>query len=787
MHCFTGLLLFLWCSTSLFGQINKGRKLLETANYQAALEAFENDIEKTTSKPISLYEIACIYYNKKYDNYNIDKAYLFTNRSLQEFEALSSAHKRRVQKQGINAPELKKLQQDIVRKAFQQARKENTIGALEHVVKTYTTANQQQLEKAFQQRNLLVVQQAKKSNTFAQYKKVWEVYRSNMTRYNPKEIQQVERCLLESYIQEKGWALYPRFEELYPENIYVLSQDAAYDYLKIRRSSNLKTFQDFIESYPRSPFTKFAKDNLLELTILSANLSDYDAFVRAYPQHESIDRLWQRFYELYAPKKQSSTILAFSEAYPSFPFQDQIKKDLKEAQLRLEEPLFLQILAQKDVVLAMSFVQEFPNSTYIPKLEEAFYEAIQKRPLLRGSKYFITRYPNSLHYDAVLELYYKEYVKDGELGTLNQFMMEHPEYKNLAQQEQDLKVAEQGAQLDLSKMPTNATKPLYEAYVLAAAPKERAFIALQRLLEPSIRQKRWSKAQGILAQFEGAFKEAPYKIQQLKSLLISPVPHQLLAPIPATPSPLERVVDVQQQQLIFAQAGALYQTTKENKEWTAPILLPLINEGIQGECWTTSKNGKELVYSEKGDLYYRFLKEGQLSTPVALPEAVNSKKQELDVELTTDGSALLYSSESNRVLDWKTGMVVANFHGTARSNSDLFVVLKNEQGQWQQPINLGDQINSPFAERYPFLHPDGKTLYFSSEGHGGLGGLDIYYSRRLDDTWQNWSEPVNMGTAINSADDEESSAVSQDFKDIYFSRQEEDGRQIYYYHSSSSK
>lgn len=132
-------------------------------------------------------------------------------------------------------------------------------------------------------------------------------------------------------------------------------------------------------------------------------------------------------------------------------------------------------------------------------------------------------------------------------------------------------------------------------------------------------------------------------------------------------------------------------------------------------------------------------------------------------------------------------MVAANFHGTARSNSDLFVVLKNEQGQWQQPINLGDQINSPFAERYPFLHPDGKTLYFSSEGHGGLGGLDIYYSRRLDDTWQNWSEPVNMGTAINSADDEESSAVSQDFKDIYFSRQEEDGRQIYYYHSSSSK
>ncbi|MGH1337897.1 MAG: hypothetical protein ACRBFS_17380 [Aureispira sp.] len=787
MHFFTGLLFFLWYSTSLYGQINKGRKLLETANYEAALEAFENDIEKTTSKPISLYEIARIYYNKKYDNYNLDKAYLFTNRSLQEFEALSSSHKRRVQKKGISTPELSKLQQDIVRTALQYAQKENTIEELEHFVKYYTTSNQQQLEKAYQQRNFLVVEQAEKSNKFAQYKIAWEQYRQNMARYNPEEIQKIERYLLESYVEEKGWAMYPRFEELYPENTYVLSKDAAYDYLKIRKQSNLAVFQDFMEAYPKSPFTKFAKDKMLELTIKGANLEDYDSYVRAYPKQKGIDQLWQRFYDLYAPQKQSSTILTFIEAYPNFPFQEQIKKDLKQAQLQLERPLFLQIMTQKEVHLAISFVQQFPNSTYIPQLEQAFYEALQKKPLLRASKYFLTRYPNSVHYDAVLELYYKEYIKDGELGTLNQFMMEHPEYKNLAQQEKDLKVAEQGAKLDLSKMPTNATKPLYEAYILAAAPKERALVALQRLLEPSIHQKRWTKAQAILAQFEDAFKEDPSKIQQLKRLLVAPSPYQLRTPISSDNSSSESVVSIQEQQLIFAQEGALYQTTKKDKQWSAPILLPLINEGIQGEHWTASPDRKELVYSKKGDLYYRYLKEGQWSTPVALPDDVNGKEQELDVQLAVNGSVLLYSSESNRVLDWKTAVVAKNFHGTERSNSDLFVVVKNEQGVWQKAINLGDQINSPFAERYPFLHPDGKTLYFSSEGHGSLGGLDIYYTQRLDDTWQNWSEPVNMGTAINSAEDEGPSAMSQNNKDFYFSRQEETGSKIYYYDNMFSK
>lgn len=80
---------------------------------------------------------------------------------------------------------------------------------------------------------------------------------------------------------------------------------------------------------------------------------------------------------------------------------------------------------------------------------------------------------------------------------------------------------------------------------------------------------------------------------------------------------------------------------------------------------------------------------------------------------------------------------------------DLFVsLLKNNQ--WTEPINLGPTINSRLQEWAPSLSADGKTLYFSSNGRKGYGSFDVYYAERLDDTWANWSTPVNMGANINS-------------------------------------
>ena len=111
---------------------------------------------------------------------------------------------------------------------------------------------------------------------------------------------------------------------------------------------------------------------------------------------------------------------------------------------------------------------------------------------------------------------------------------------------------------------------------------------------------------------------------------------------------------------------------------------------------------------------------------------------------------------------------------------DLFISLKEENGQWTNPENLGATVNSKGFEISPFLSDDGKTLFFASDGHSGYGGSDIFMSRRLYDSWVIWSKPINLGKDINSKgfdaylrlhEDKEAyfvSTMDNNFADIYW-------------------
>jgi hypothetical protein len=101
--------------------------------------------------------------------------------------------------------------------------------------------------------------------------------------------------------------------------------------------------------------------------------------------------------------------------------------------------------------------------------------------------------------------------------------------------------------------------------------------------------------------------------------------------------------------------------------------------------------------------------------------------------LCTNGTAILLSLENDKSL----------------GDLDLFVTFKQSDGTWSSPRNLGPTINTVGHDGTPFMASDNTTLYFASDGHGARGG-DIFMSRRLDDTWQNWSPPVNLGPPINT-------------------------------------
>lgn len=100
-------------------------------------------------------------------------------------------------------------------------------------------------------------------------------------------------------------------------------------------------------------------------------------------------------------------------------------------------------------------------------------------------------------------------------------------------------------------------------------------------------------------------------------------------------------------------------------------------------------------------------------------------------------------------VDEEQGIMLLSFTHHRKSKEDLFVSFKKGTG-WSKPQSLGGDINTEGSEFAPYLSEDGKVLYFSSNGHPGKGEVDIYYSRRRDESWKNWTKPINLGDEINS-------------------------------------
>ncbi len=117
-------------------------------------------------------------------------------------------------------------------------------------------------------------------------------------------------------------------------------------------------------------------------------------------------------------------------------------------------------------------------------------------------------------------------------------------------------------------------------------------------------------------------------------------------------------------------------------------------------------------------------------------------------------------------------MIMTGQFTETQGGKDIYVSFLQADDTWSEPKDLGKKINSADEESTPFIAADGKTLYFSTKGISGYGNNDIFLSRRLDDTWLQWSEPENLGSVINTAEWDGYFTISALSDFAYFSSQE---------------
>ena len=146
-----------------------------------------------------------------------------------------------------------------------------------------------------------------------------------------------------------------------------------------------------------------------------------------------------------------------------------------------------------------------------------------------------------------------------------------------------------------------------------------------------------------------------------------------------------------------------------------------------------------------------------------------SKPQTLDII-----NAYIESTDGNYFLaNNRKVLIMAIDRYDAYGGKDLYVSFLQRNNQWTEPLNLGSDVNTAHMESSPYLAADNETLYFSSKGFSGYGGNDVYISRRLDDTWTNWTEPENLGPDINSEGDDVFFNIPPSGQYAYYSKSQE--------------
>ena len=215
---------------------------------------------------------------------------------------------------------------------------------------------------------------------------------------------------------------------------------------------------------------------------------------------------------------------------------------------------------------------------------------------------------------------------------------------------------------------------------------------------------------------------------------------------------------------------------KVNKVWQMAVPVKNINSKGNEGAPALSADGQNMFYAScadisgtygaedrKGfgscDIFYAQKSNGQWTKPINVGQPVNSGNWETQPSFSSDGKTLYFI----RGFVSREGI----------KNRDIYMSQIGADGKFSEPVKLGPNVNTNGREESVYIHPDNTTLYFSSDGHVGMGGLDIFMSRRQPDG--NWGPAVNLGYPINTWNDENSLLVDPSGKLAYFASDRKGG------------
>lgn len=448
----------------------------------------------------------------------------------------------------------------------------------------------------------------------------------------------------------------------------------------------------------------------------------------------------------------------FIKYYPRSPYLPLAEDSLAMIQNR-------RLAQQQSSKQLLNIIQNSNDSKELAAADQALYPRFEEIMTVEELEAAIPR-EKVPYLPRLMSVIYQSYRIQGTKQSLLMFKKKYPNYPKMSQVDNDI------AQLTIVEQQNLAKMQEYDEMIRAFAPSYEAFMALQALARPDIKDKNWEAAIEKAEEYRPFFKADSAMVDSFIAILAAPDPNidivKLGNPtINSSKSEYSPVLSADGQTLYFCRRTNLNNLEAihaadyvSEKQWTDAAIIPELNaqRANLAPLAISTDGTRMIIYRNSKIAFTDKTKEGW-SKVSNYSSNINSSNWQGAATLSSNGRVMIFEAR------YREDAVKSRDPETI----DLYIAQKQKDGSWGQSVNLGSVINTAFDERSPFLHPDMRTLYFSSEGHGGLGGLDVFKTTRLDDSWTKWSEPQHLGKGINTASNDWGYKLSTDGKTAYYS------------------
>lgn len=482
------------------------------------------------------------------------------------------------------------------------------------------------------------------------------------------------------------------------------------------KTNSLREIDDFIEIFPNCPVYIKSKAVKKQAELFESAFRDarsYGELSWLYGKHRddlrskhpgSFEDVEQRVFESFIAEKGIDRLADFFKENPAHPLVNDPGKDE-----------FSKVWNDASPVPAIRFLAGYPQSRFGPYVRKKAVSLLKTAPFSATDKSTFS---------------------EPEIAVAN-----------------DLEWEASGKTVDLYAPFHASDREMWMEYIRHTAPSGGAFAATEKMYRFYADKRDWHTVAEILQTVKPLFKDRQQWFDDVLAIAngkaTGPGPQNAGPAINTEGSEFSPVISVDGKELFFCgryrdnnlDGEDIFVTHKSDSGWTVPVLVKELSFAGHQAPGSLTADGNRMLMFNNGRLFQTDRTSTGWSAPAPVPVDISA----------FPWVGLCQISSNNQVLLLEAKTVNGD---PSHRESDIYISLKDASGNWGKPVKLDSVINTGESERTPFLHPDLRTMYFSSAGHPGVGGLDVFKTTRLDDTWLHWSHPVNLGKDVNTPTDD---------------------------------